>query len=41
VTLYREQWAELLAMADEIRDLIEQNESSLKASVAAPPARKC
>ncbi|HXT28797.1 MAG TPA: hypothetical protein VN716_05950 [Vicinamibacterales bacterium] len=31
VTLYKEQWAKLLAMADEIREFIKENESSLKA----------
>jgi len=31
VTLYKEQWANLLAMADEIREFIKENESSLKA----------
>jgi len=31
VTLYKEQWAKLLAMADEIREFIKENESSLTA----------
>jgi hypothetical protein len=31
VTLYKEQWAKLLSMADEIRDFIKENEPSLKA----------
>jgi hypothetical protein len=31
VTLYKEQWAKLLSMADEIRTFIAENESSLKA----------
>jgi len=31
VTLYKEQWAKLLAMADEIREFIKENEGSLKA----------
>jgi hypothetical protein len=30
VTLYKEQWAKLLAMSDEIRHFIEANESQLK-----------
>jgi hypothetical protein len=30
VTLYKEQWAKLLAMADEIRAFIEENEAKLK-----------
>ena len=30
VTLYKEQWAKLLEMADEIRTFIRQNESRLK-----------
>ena len=30
VTLYKEQWAKLLAMGDEIRQFIEANESQLK-----------
>lgn len=30
VTLYREQWEKLLAMADEIRDFIRQNDAALK-----------
>jgi hypothetical protein len=30
VTLYREQWEKLLAMADEIRAFIRENEQSLK-----------
>jgi len=30
VTLYREQWEKLLAMADEIRDFIRQNDRALK-----------
>jgi len=30
VTLYKEQWAKLLDMADEIRALIKENESKLK-----------
>jgi hypothetical protein len=30
VTLYREQWEKLLAMADEIRAFIRENEHSLK-----------
>ena len=31
VTLYKEQWTKLLAMADEIRAFIKENESKLKA----------
>ena len=31
VTLYKEQWTKLLAMADEIRAFIKQNEAQLKA----------
>ena len=31
VTLYKEQWAKLLAMADEIRSFIKENEAKLKA----------
>jgi len=31
VTLYKEQWAKLLSMADEIRAFIKENEVSLKA----------
>jgi hypothetical protein len=31
VTLYKEQWARLLAMADDIRTFIKENESKLKA----------
>ncbi|HZR22087.1 MAG TPA: hypothetical protein VFA59_00780 [Vicinamibacterales bacterium] len=31
VTLYKEQWAKLLAMADDIRAFIKDNESKLKA----------
>jgi hypothetical protein len=31
VTLYKEQWAKLLAMADEIREFIKEHEASLKA----------
>ncbi len=31
VTLYKEQWTKLLAMADEIRSFIEENEPKLKA----------
>lgn len=31
VTLYKEQWVKLLAMADEIRTFIKENESKLKA----------
>ncbi len=31
VTLYKEQWIRLLAMADEIRAFIKENESKLKA----------
>jgi hypothetical protein len=30
VTLYKEQWLRLLAMADEIKGFIEANDSSLK-----------
>ncbi len=30
VTLYKEQWAKLLDMADEIRTFIKENESKLK-----------
>jgi hypothetical protein len=30
VTLYKEQWAKLLEMADEIREFIRENESKLK-----------
>jgi hypothetical protein len=31
VTLYQEQWAKLLAMADEIKAFIEENRAKLKA----------
>ena len=31
VTLYKEQWTKLLAMADEIRDFIKEHDSELKA----------
>ena len=31
VTLYKEQWAKLLDMADDIRTFIKENESKLKA----------
>ncbi|HEY3065643.1 MAG TPA: hypothetical protein VGL09_07615 [Methylomirabilota bacterium] len=31
VTLYKEQWAKLLAMADEIRAFIKEHDSELKA----------
>jgi hypothetical protein len=31
VTLYKEQWAKLLGMADEIRAFIKENEAKLKA----------
>lgn len=31
VTLYKEQWARLLDMADDIRTFIKENEASLKA----------
>ncbi len=31
VTLYKEQWAKLLGMADEIRSFIKENDSKLKA----------
>ena len=30
VTLYREQWEKLLAMSDQIREFIQQNDQSLK-----------
>ena len=30
VTLYREQWEKLLAMADQIREFIQENDQSLK-----------
>ena len=30
VTLYKEQWIRLLAMADEIRNFIRENDSALK-----------
>jgi hypothetical protein len=30
VTLYKEQWAKLLGMADEIRDFIKENDDKLK-----------
>ena len=35
VTLYKEQWTKLLAMADEIRDFIKENEAQLKAKPEA------
>ena len=35
VTLYKEQWTRLLAMADEIRAFIKDNEASLKAKPEA------
>jgi hypothetical protein len=31
VTLYKEQWAKLLAMGDEIRAFIKENDARLKA----------
>jgi hypothetical protein len=31
VTLYKEQWAKLLAMADEIREFIKEHDAELKA----------
>ena len=31
VTLYKEQWTKLLAMADEIRDFIKEHDAELKA----------
>jgi hypothetical protein len=31
VTLYKEQWAKLLGMADEIREFIKENDAKLKA----------
>jgi hypothetical protein len=34
VTLYKEQWAKLLDMADEIREFIQENESRLKSKGA-------
>ena len=30
VTLYREQWEKLLAMADQIREFIQENDATLK-----------
>ena len=30
VTLYREQWEKLLAMSDQIREFIQQNDATLK-----------
>ena len=30
VTLYREQWEKLLAMSDQIRNFIKENDSTLK-----------
>ena len=30
VTLYREQWEKLLAMSDQIREFIQQNDQTLK-----------
>jgi len=30
VTLYREQWEKLLAMADQIREFIQENDAALK-----------
>jgi hypothetical protein len=43
VTLYKEQWAKLLDMADEIRAFIQENDSKLKTKgddpgPGAPPA---
>ena len=35
VTLYKEQWTKLLAMADEIRDFIKENDAQLKAKPEA------
>ena len=35
VTLYKEQWAKLLGMADEIRAFIKEHESELKAKPEA------
>jgi len=36
VTLYKEQWAKLLAAADDIRDFLKDNDASLKTKGAAP-----
>ena len=36
VTLYKEQWAKLLDMADEIRAFIKENDSKLKTKGEAP-----
>ena len=35
VTLYKEQWTKLLAMADEIRAFIKENDAALKAKPEA------
>jgi hypothetical protein len=35
VTLYKEQWTKLLAMADEIRDFIKEHDAQLKAKPEA------
>src|SRR4029078_5757817 len=40
VTLYKEQWAKLLAMADEIREFIKENEGSLKAKPGSYPTAR-
>ena len=39
VTLYKEQWAKLLDMAEEIRAFIKANESKLKAKESAQSAQ--
>jgi hypothetical protein len=36
VTLYKEQWAKLLDMADEIRDFLRAHDAELKAKDAKP-----
>ena len=36
VTLYKEQWLRLLAMADEIRAFIKENDARLKSKAARP-----
>jgi hypothetical protein len=35
VTLYKEQWTKLLAMADEIRDFLKEHDAELKAKPEA------
>src|ERR1700733_2563619 len=40
VTLYKEQWIRLLAMADEIRNFIRENDSALKTKESGVAAKE-